>query len=151
VLHQIVTKNIIGGLPTIDSSLIVLMVVSQGGYVGNKLVTFGAPTLLEVSPRSGPPGTSVVLSGANLGSQSDGQLLLNSSPIYTTSWSNTSVQFTVATADPNGNAWTVPNQVVQLAVSTLGQRSNFVLFTITVLPAAVRGCPGSTSAKAMHP
>ena len=131
VLHQIVTNGITVGLPNIGSSLIVLMVVSQGGYIGKKLATFDKPTLYRASPPSGPPGTAVTLSGANLESPFDSQLLLHGSPINSTSWSNTSIRFTVPAADPGGNAWTVPKQVVQLAVSTMGQQSNSVPFTVT--------------------
>jgi len=134
VIHQIVSNDVTAGLPNIDSSLIVLMVVSQGGYLGMKLVTFGTPILYQTSPSSGPPGTAIMLPGANLGSPFDSQLLLNGSPINSTSWSNTSIQFTVPAADSGGNAWTVPKQVVQLAVSTMGQKSNSVPFTVTVLP-----------------
>ena len=131
VIHQIVANGITAGLPNIDSSLIVLMVVSQGSYIGKKLATFDMPTLYRASPPSGPPGTAVTLSGANLESPFDSQLVLNGSPINSTSWSNTSIRFTVPAADPGGNAWTVPKQVVQLALSIMDQKSNSVPFTVT--------------------
>lgn len=41
VIHQIVTNDIAAGLPDIDASLMVLMGISSGGYLGKKLVTFG--------------------------------------------------------------------------------------------------------------
>jgi hypothetical protein len=43
VIHQIVTDDIAAGLPDIDASLMVLMGISNGGYLGKKLVTFGTP------------------------------------------------------------------------------------------------------------
>ena len=43
VIHQIVANPVVTSLPDIDSSLLVLMGISQGGYLGKKLVTFGAP------------------------------------------------------------------------------------------------------------
>jgi hypothetical protein len=43
VIHQIVTNDIAAGLPDIDASLMVLMGISNGGYLGKKLVTFGTP------------------------------------------------------------------------------------------------------------
>jgi IPT/TIG domain len=136
VLHQIVTNNYTAGLPNIDSSLMVLMGISSGGYLGKKLVTFSAPTLYPPSPPSAAVGNTVALGGVNLGSTPSSQLLLNGSPIDATSWSNTSIKFTVPGRDPAGNAWTAQTQKVQLAVSTMGQVSNSVPFTVTVLPAA---------------
>lgn len=133
VIHQIASNDITSGLPNIDSSLLVLMGISEGGYLGKKLVTFGVPTLYPPSPDTGPSGTVVMLAGANLGSASGSQLLLNNEPISAT-WSNSNIQFTVPDKNPVGNAaWKVPKQVAQLTVSTGGQTSNPVAFTVTPL------------------
>jgi hypothetical protein len=43
VIHQIVTNDVAAGLPDIDASLMVLMGISNGGYLGKKLVTFSTP------------------------------------------------------------------------------------------------------------
>jgi hypothetical protein len=136
VFHQIFTNDVTAGLPNIDSSLMVLMGISTGGYLGKKLVTFGTPTLYPPSPPSGPKGTPVTLGGANLGSGSGNQLLLDSLAIGTTGWTNASIQFTVPPVHPSGSAWTSAEQTVQLAVSTAGQMSNSVPFTVTSPPAA---------------
>jgi hypothetical protein len=132
VFHQIATNDVTAGLPNIDSSLMVLMGLSTGGYLGKKLVTFSTPTLYPPSPPSAAPNDTVTLGGANLGSPSGSQLLLNGSAIGTTSWSNTSIKFAVPDADPGGNPWTAQTQNVQLAVSTMGQTSNSVPFTVKV-------------------
>ena len=50
VIHQIVANPVVTSLPDIDSSLLVLMGISQGGYLGKKLVTFGAPVLRARRP-----------------------------------------------------------------------------------------------------
>ena len=42
-IHQIQTNSLNAGLPNIDSSLLVLMGVSQGGYLGKKLVSVVTP------------------------------------------------------------------------------------------------------------
>jgi hypothetical protein len=133
VLHQILTNDVAAGLPNIDSSLMVLMGISNGGYLGKKLVTFGTPTLYPPSPAHGPATTTeVTLSGTNLGSASGSQLLLNGEAIEAT-WSGNSITFTVPAANPAGNAaWTTQNNVVQLSVSTMGQTSNSVSFTVDV-------------------
>jgi hypothetical protein len=133
VIHQIVTDDISAGLPDIDSSLLVLMGISQGGYLGKKLVTFGTPTLYTPDPARAAPGTAVTLPGANLGTAGTaGQLTMNGTPIATTSWSAASIGFSVPAVNPAGGAaWTAPEQVVQLVASVMGQSSNSVNFTVT--------------------
>jgi hypothetical protein len=134
VIHQVVSNPVITSLPDIDSSLLVLMGISQGGYLGKKLVTFGAPTLYAPSQPSGPAGTAVTLPGANLGSSPAGQLTLNGRPIPTTSWSTSSIGFTVPATNParDNAAWTATVEVVQLAVAVMGQTSNSVPFNVTL-------------------
>jgi hypothetical protein len=130
VIHQIVTDDISAGVPDIDSSLLVLMGISQGGYLGKKLVTFGTPTLYTPDPARAAPGAAVTLSGANLGTA--GQLLMNGTPIATTSWSAAAIGFSVPAVNPAGDAaWTAPEPVVQLVASVMGQSSNPVNFSVT--------------------
>ena len=125
VIHQIVTGNVTAGLPNIDSSLMVLMGISQGGYLGKKLVTFSPATLYAPSPASGAPGTAITLPGVSLGSQ-PGQLTLDGVPIPVTSWSANSIQFPVPANDPATNSpWDGLPRVVQLAVVVGGQHGQF--------------------------
>ena len=135
VIHQIVSNDVTAGLPNIDSSLMVLMGISQGGYLGKKLVTFGTPALYPPSPLAGPPGTTITLAGANLGSKSGSQLLLNGSPIEVTDWSATVIHFAVPGYDPaTGQRWAGLPKAVPLVVSAMGQMSNSVNFTVTPPP-----------------
>ena len=69
VVHQIAVGDIKAGLPNIDASLMVLMGISSGGYLGKKLVTFGTPMLYPPNPETGPPGTAVTLRGSSMGSR----------------------------------------------------------------------------------
>ena len=103
VFHQIAIGDLKDSLPNIDSSLLVLMGISQGGYLGKKLVTFGTPALYPPSPESGPAGTKVTLTGANLGSSPGSQLMLNGTQCGAT-WLPTSIQFTVPDDDPATSA-----------------------------------------------
>ncbi len=137
VIHQIfgakTNANLTTSLPNIDPSLMVLMGISQGGYLGKKLVTFGTPALYPASPVSGSPGTVVTLRGSNLGSptQTQSQLLMNGELQNATSWSAGSVKFTVPVDDPDTRApWAGLPKTVKLAVSAGGQASNPVNFTI---------------------
>jgi hypothetical protein len=135
VIHQIVSNPVSTSLPNIDSSLLVLMGISQGGYLGKKLVTFGAPVLYPPKPPGAPPGTGVTLPGANLGSSAGSQLTLNDQPTEAR-WSPTEITFTVPENDPaSGARWENLPKTVQLAVSAMGQMSNSVPFTVTAPPA----------------
>jgi hypothetical protein len=133
VFHQIAIGDIKDGLPNIDSSLLVLMGISQGGYLGKKLVTYGTPALFAPNPLSGPPGTAVTVVGSGLGAQQgNSQLLLNGTPIAVTAWSDTSIQFTAPADDPaTGVGWANLPKAVPLAVSMTGQLSNSATFKVT--------------------
>ena len=132
VLHQIITDDISASLPDIDSSLLVLMGISHGGYLGKKLVTFGTPSLYPPGPLTGPPATKVSLAGENLGSQPGSQLLFDGSAVQVTKWSDSAVEFTVPGHDPaTGTSWAGLPKVVPLVVSVMGQPSNPVKFTVT--------------------
>lgn len=133
VFHQIAIGDIKDGLPNIDSSLLVLMGISQGGYLGKKLVTFGTPALFAPNPLGGPPGTPVTVTGNGLGAQQgNSQLLLNGAPIAVTHWSDTSIQFTVPADDPaTGVAWASLPKAVPIVVSMTGQLSNSATFKVT--------------------
>jgi hypothetical protein len=133
VFHQIAIGDVKDGLPNIDSSLLVLMGISQGGYLGKKLVTFGTPTLFAPNPLSGVPGISVTVASSGLGAtQGSSQLLLNGVAIAVAAWSDTSVQFTVPAADPaTGADWVGLPKEVPLVASITGQASNSVTFKVT--------------------
>ncbi len=132
VIHQIVSDPVNTSLPNLDSSLLVLMGISQGGYLGKKLVTFGSPILYTASPPKAAAGATVTLNGASLGATPAGSLLtLNGAPIPFKRWSDSAIVFDVPAANPVGNtAWT-PAQDVQLAVVVSGQTSNSMTFTVT--------------------
>lgn len=129
VLHRLRTDPVNTALPNIDSSLLVLMGISHGGYLGKKLVTTGTPRLL---PRSRPvkPGTTVTLHGASLGGGA-GELLMDGEPVDDAKWTARSVEFTLAARPAPGQQW-ANDQEVRLQASVNGQDSN----TITLRVAA---------------
>jgi hypothetical protein len=144
LIHQIASTPVITGLPNVDSSLLVLMGISQGGYLGKKLVTFNSPVLYTPSPVTVTAGTPVTVTGANLGTPSANSgpplgaaLTVDGSPVGTTNWSSSSISFTApADAGP-----------VQVAVTVGGQQSNTV--TLTVEPPAKSSPNGSTDTQAV--
>jgi IPT/TIG domain len=132
LIHQIHSNPVQAELPNIDSSLLVLMGLSQGGYVGKKLVSIATPVLYAPpSPPTAAKGDAVTLNGASLGEKQTGsQLLLDGQPIPATNWSDASITFKVPAAYPAGGAW--PRNPVKMAIDVGGgRRSNDVLLTIT--------------------
>lgn len=64
VIHEIHTNTAQAGLPNIDSSLLVLMGISQGGYLGKKLVTVNTSEATSVvTPPSPDPAAEPPLPG----------------------------------------------------------------------------------------
>jgi hypothetical protein len=145
-IHQIVSNDVTAGLPNIDSSLMVLMGISQGGYLGKKLVTSNPLTLYAPNPPKAAPSAAITLPGANLGTTT-GQLTLDGTPIETTSWEASSIGFDVPPRKPADNSDWPATSTVQLAVSVMGQTSNTVPFTIAPPPATQAP---ATQAPAVH-
>ena len=141
VAHQVASTPVITSLPDIDSSLLVLMGISQGGYLGKKLVTFGTPILYQANPSEAATGTAVTLTGANLVSPPPGlpappggQLVMNNVQVPTTAWSNSALSFDVPGTNPLGGGEWVKGERAQLFVLVNGQTSNAVTLTITGPP-----------------
>jgi hypothetical protein len=134
LVHQIRSNPVQTQLPDIDTSLLVLMGLSQGGYVGKKLVSIVTPILYALpAPSSARSGDTVTLQGASLGqNQTTSQLLLDGQPVPAANWSDTSIEFRVPDtypAGPAGGAW--PTSVKMAVDVGGGRRSNEVLLTIT--------------------
>jgi hypothetical protein len=61
---------LVPALPEVDNTLLILMGVSQGSYLGNKVVTkdvVKVPKINEILPLTGPKGASVTMLGENFG------------------------------------------------------------------------------------
>jgi IPT/TIG domain-containing protein len=111
------------GLPDIDGALMVLMGLSQGGYLGKKLVTTNTPQLTAVTPPKIAPGGSVALSGSGFGPQAaSSSLCVNdvAVPIADGQWSDTAISFTAPANRPDGTAYP-RNTIVQVGVYVGGQ------------------------------
>jgi IPT/TIG domain len=141
LIHQVASHPVITSLPNIDSSLLVLMGISQGGYLGKKLVSFGAPALYPPNPAEVDAGTTVTLTGANLGkppaglaTPPGGLLTLNDVAAPTGGWTDNSITFIAPGAAPPSDATSAQRQAVQAAVIVNGQSSNSVTLTVIAAP-----------------
>lgn len=101
------------GLPDIDASLVVLMGLSQGTYLGRKLVPDHTPWLLRLSDKTAPAsdiatGKAVKISGKNFGNTQGGSMVtLNEAPVNfeIKSWSAEEIEFVFKAALPQGTAY----------------------------------------------
>jgi hypothetical protein len=131
-----VTFNGLAAVTSSWSSATIVAVVPNGATSGSVVVTAGSlqsnsmaftvlrPTITSLSPASGGPATSVVISGSNFGS-AGGTVTFNGQTAVTVSWSDSSVVAIVPPSATTGN----------IVVHSGGIDSNGVNFTV------VSGCP----------
>jgi hypothetical protein len=121
-------------LPDIDPTLMVLMGLGQGAYLGKKLVTTITPRLTGLSPVEGNPGTQITIIGMAFGAEQAGSLVtMDRNPFQPQGlqWADTQIQFTLPEKPPSGQAWK-PGQRVIFGVIVGGQESvNTLPFTVT--------------------
>jgi hypothetical protein len=111
------------GLIDIDTSLMVLMGLSQGTYLGKKLISTTTPTLTGATPPAGIADTEVILSGTNLGSSQNGSVIrFGSINIPSLEWSTTSIKVKV----PQG----LKPGAITISVTINGVTSNDIPFTV---------------------
>ncbi len=125
--------------PDIDKSLMVLMGISQGAYLGNKLVTAGSPALTALSPSVGIPGADVTISGQSMGSSPDGNAILingQNMSVATTSWTDSAVHFAVPAKRPDGTSWS-PGEHISVSMIVNGQQTSSLTFAFSPQPVIV--------------
>lgn len=119
-------------LPDIDPTLMVLMGLSQGAYLGKKLTTTTTPRITGLSPGAGSAGASVRILGLQFGGSQAGSLIaMDGNPIAvevpSAAWNDTDVTFTL----PPINLTGLSEKRVIISVIVNGQESNAVPFTVT--------------------
>jgi hypothetical protein len=96
VYHQAKGSHPTAQLPDIDSSLLVLMGISQGGYLGKKLVTTTTPLLNTLKPKPAWVGALMSLRGASFGEGGGAsRLLLDGAAIPTVAWTDSEITFSI--------------------------------------------------------
>ena len=122
--------------PDIDQSLMVLMGISQGAYLGNKLVAAGTPQVTGLTPSVGIPGTDIAISGQSFGpSQNGGLILINGQDarVTATSWADSAVHFTIPQNRPDGTPW-IAGESVTIAIIINGQQTTNLAFAFAPKP-----------------
>lgn len=110
--------------PDIDPSLMVLMGLSQGAYLGNKLVAAGAPQVTGLSPSVGLPGTDVTISGQSLGTAQSGNIILingQDARVTAASWADSAVHFTIPAKRQDGSPW-LPGENVTVGIVVMASK-----------------------------
>lgn len=114
------------GLPNIDAVLMVLMGISHGTYLGGKLTMADLPRIASVTPLSGPPGTTVVLQGFDLGAVL-GSIYLDNRPYWgdgaSIVWTDAKISFAWPAQDADGTDWDTGRSVA-ITIVTGGQTAN---------------------------
>jgi len=121
-------------LPDIDPTLVVLMGLGQGAYLGKKLVTTDTPRLTGIDPAAGPPGTVITLTGLAFGNdQAGGYVTLSRMPAQgkPLEWKDDHVKFTFPITAPDGSKW-IEGQPVEVSLTAGGDdAANSLRFTVT--------------------
>ncbi len=126
----------LGKFPDIDQTLMILMGIGQGAYLGTKIASGGGgATIAKLNPEFGPIGTSVAISGSGFGSQ--GVVLFGSATVVPASYRDTSVVFTVPATGNDGQVPTAGQQIYIAVLSADPANPNSVhasstsVFTVT--------------------
>jgi len=84
-------------MPDIDTTLMVLMGLSQATYLGTKFVSTDTARITSITPANGPRGTSITIGGAGFGDAQHGNLVtIDNTPISVpTTWTETQVTFAI--------------------------------------------------------
>jgi hypothetical protein len=124
-------------LPDIDNSLMVLMGLGHGAYLGKKLTSQDVPSLSSLTPNTAPAANlplDVTIVGTSFGdTQGNSLISFDGSSVVVTvkSWSATQINFTFPATQTSGAAWN-RGQTVMVGLLIEGQDSDNTLpFSIT--------------------
>lgn len=122
-------------LPDIDASIMVLMGLGQGAYLGKRLTTTSVPRLAGLSPGSGKPGSHITLTGFSFDGAAGNLVTLDGSPANfdrEPGWEDGKITFTLPAKQPGGEDW-LAGQRVSVGLIVNGQESaNKMPFTVTL-------------------
>ncbi|MFC1982246.1 IPT/TIG domain-containing protein [Chloroflexota bacterium] len=119
-----VESGAVPALPDVDESLLVLMGISQGTYLGKRLVTTTMATLQKLALTTTDSGREVTLTGLNMGDEQYGGLVKVGDffPSEIKSWSDKEVKFVLPPSIEAG--------VYPVSVTIGGKESNKLTMAI---------------------
>ena len=131
VVHE-VGQGTSATIPDISSTLMVLMGLSQGAYLGKKLATVTTPHITGLSPGAGPAGTVVRIIGLQFGKTQNGSMVtIDENPIAAEipkeKWQDTEITFNL----PKINLVNTTEKRVRIGIIVNSRESNTVPFTVT--------------------
>lgn len=112
-------------LPDIDASLMVLMGLGQGAFLGKQLITADTPILDRLTPNSGKPGDTITLSGQSFSDAQGGSFLLFDDDQIThqvVDWKDKEIKFTIPDKRPDNRDWPDTGEKVMVNVIVGGRR-----------------------------
>jgi hypothetical protein len=125
------------GLPDIDASLMVLMGLAQGGYLGKKLVSASQPAPTSVSPPRADAGQAITVTGSGFGAlQGTSLLTLDDNPVGVSSWSDSKIVFTLPSQLSDGTN-IASGMTLQIGLVVNGQPAGQLLKLPISVPANV--------------
>ena len=144
-----VTFNGTNATPSSWSATSIVVPVPAGATTGSVMVTVAGvasnalpytvavpPSLTNLSPTSGPVGTSVTLSGANFGAtKGTSSVTFNGTPATPASWSATSIVVPVPAGATSGN----------VVVTVGGMATNGIAFTVSATPITLTSTPSQVT------
>lgn len=120
-------------LPDIDTTLMVLMGLGEGAYLGKKLVTTSVPRLTGLSPGNGEPGIEVTIMGLSFGAKQNGSLITTDGKPFQpegVNWADNEITFTLPDKQPDGSAWVQGRQIMFGLVVGGQESTNKLPFTV---------------------
>jgi hypothetical protein len=111
-------------LPDIDATLMVLMGLGQGAYLGRKLTLRQTIGITRLDPSEATVGDEITVSGVGFGEDMGTSTLeFDAKPVTVRAadWSDTSIKFKVPDKHPDGSAWPSDPKRVSINVRIGGQ------------------------------
>ncbi|MDB4963973.1 MAG: hypothetical protein JWP01_3972 [Myxococcales bacterium] len=100
-------ESVLPALTDIEPSLMALMGLSQGAYLGKKLTTTETPKVTGISPAMGRAGDIVKLTGISFGAEQDGNVVtVDGTPVpEVTAWTDKEIKFKLPAERSPAVAW----------------------------------------------
>lgn len=126
-------SDLLSSLPDIDATLMVLMGLGQGAYLGKKLTTTTVSRLTGLSLGSGKPGIAVTIAGMSFGDCQNGSVItIDGNPYHglVSAWTDSSIKFSVPAQQINGSNWAAGQRILIGLIINGQESTNTLPFTV---------------------